>query len=299
MQVAFHLSYNESENEVIWHLAAGCPFAYSFVPYGEVELSDLAVVFGVYKKHVPMSYARGAVIEAQRKAGKDVLIIETGYINRGAGLEHHYALGLNGLNGRADFRNSGMPRDRADLLGVELKPWKEGGDYVLLCGQVPWDASVDFTDHVAWLYESVKQIRGHTKRHIVFRPHPLAKLPQIDGCGYSLGPLRDALVHAWCCVTFNSNTGVDAALAGVPVFAFDKGSMAWPVAASDLYDIETPIRADRQQWLSDLAYAQWTPAEMAAGLPWEHLFRAIHDLRRAPDHDSNVDEARGPGGADP
>jgi hypothetical protein len=39
-----------------------------------------------------------------------------------------------------------------------------------------------------------------------------------------------------------------------------------------LVKIESPEMPDRDQWLSDLAYCQWTPAEMRSGVVWKHLF---------------------------
>jgi hypothetical protein len=74
-------------------------------------------------------------------------------------------------------------------------------------------------------------------------------------------------------VTYNSNTAVDAAIQGYPVFALDRGSMAWAVAGHDLAEIDSPSKPDRTQWAADLAYSQWKPAEMAEGLTWRHLSR--------------------------
>ena len=34
-----------------------------------------------------------------------------------------------------------------------------------------------------------------------------------------------------------------------------------------------PKYPDRKQWAYDLAYAQWTPEEMAKGSAWRNLFR--------------------------
>lgn len=269
--IRFYRSQYPQENYVIESLYEGCPHEKEITHLGDYRPSDVAVVMGVYKKFVPASYARGEVIAQQRRHAMDTLILETGYINRGDGANNHYALGWNGLNGRANFKNRGSSDKRAKKLGVEMKPWKDG-DYVLLCGQVPWDASVDFTDHRAWLEEAAHNIRALTGREIVFRPHPKGDLPPIDGCRYSKGPIEQDLLNAHCVVTFNSNTGVDAVLAGVPVFAFDKGSMVYQVANKNWLKIERPEKPDRSQWLNDICYAQWTPEEMMSGEAWKHHY---------------------------
>jgi hypothetical protein len=273
--IRFYQSQYPEENYVIKALYEGCPHEKELTHLGDYQPSDVAVVMGVYKKYVPASYARGAVIQKQKANKLDCLILETGYINRGDGPNNHYALGWNGLNGRADFKNKSSPPSRAKKLGVELKPWRDG-EYILLAGQVPWDASVDFTNHREWLEEAANNIRAITGREIVFRPHPKGDLPSMAGCRYSKGPLYQDLMNAHCVVTFNSNTGVDAALDGVPVFAFDIGAMTYPIANKNWLRLENPEKPDRTQWLNNLAYCQWTPEEMRSGEAWEHIFPKIY-----------------------
>src|SRR6185436_15291850 len=94
----------------------GCPVEKKAKSVLEYEPSETAVIFGVYKSKVPRSFARGEIFRQQRENNLDVVVLETGYINRGDGEDHHYAAGFNGLNGRADFKNKGMPDDRAMLL---------------------------------------------------------------------------------------------------------------------------------------------------------------------------------------
>lgn len=236
--------------------------------------SKIAVVFGVYKSKVPKSFPRGEIFQRQRSKNLDVIVLETGYINRGDGGKHHYAAGFNGLNGRADFRNQEMPDDRAKKLGVELKPWRTG-KHILLCGQVPWDASVENSDHKTWLVAAVERIKSYSQRPIVYRPHPMARqaIPMVPGTQLSVQSLRDDFMQAHCVVTYNSNTAVEAAIEGIPVFAHDMGSMCWPIANKSLICVDVPNKPDRSQWLNDLAYTQWTLDEMRSGEAWRHLLR--------------------------
>lgn len=260
---------SDQENLVLSAFYDGCPESKLLTRLGDYAPSDVAVVMGVYKKSVPRSFERGYVIAEQKKRGLTTVILETGYINRGDGPQNHYAAGLNGLNGRADFKNANSPKTRAE--GIRLHPWRQGKN-IVLCGQVPWDASVDFTNHREWLEQAVRAIFLRTDSPVVFRPHPKAKLPPIPGTIYSTRSLAEDLEDAKCCVTFNSNSGVEAALAGVPVFAFDEGSMAYSIANKSFDKLDEPEMPDRQQWLNDLCYAQWTPQEMSEGLAWKHLF---------------------------
>jgi hypothetical protein len=268
-----YLSGNEVHDRVMRAFYEGCPEKKQLLTLNEYQPSKVAVVFGVYKSKVPASWLRGRVFQQQRLKNLDVIVLETGYINRGDGEAHHYAAGFNGLNGRADFRNQDMPDDRVKKLGVTLKQWRSG-KYVLLCGQVPWDASVEGSDHQIWLQAALERLRSYTNREVVFRPHPLAGGAYKPlHCPVSTGPLNEALADAHAVVTFNSNMGVDALLAGVPVFAQDQGSMCWELANKSLISVDAPNKPDRSQWLNDLAYCQWTPAEMSSGETWKHLIR--------------------------
>jgi hypothetical protein len=239
--------------------------------------SDIAVVFGIRKEKVPISYPRGEIIKRQMAAKRPVVVLETGYVKRGDGDDHYYAAGLNGLNGRADFRNRNMPGDRWAKLGVALQPWRTQGEHIVVCGQVPWDASVQHHDHMGWIRQTISRLSGYTGRRVIFRPHPLARNlnygPLIGADEISAKPLGEDLQGAHAVVTFNSNTGVDAVIAGVPIFTIDRGSMAWEVSDHDLSEIEKPNLYDREQWAHNLAYTQWTMAEMAGGWAWSHLFR--------------------------
>lgn len=231
---------------------------------------DVAVVFGVFKKSVPLSRYRGTIIDLHRKIQKPVVVIDSGYVSR----DKYFAVGLNGLNGRADFKNHNSKPDRWNRLGVTLAPWRKDGGHVLVCGQIPWDASVQDTDHVEWCQETITRIRQRTSRKIVFRPHPkcAAKVEYgVNADMVSTAPLADDLANAHCVVTYSSNSGVDAAIAGVPVFADDHGSMAWPIANKSFAWVDSPVRPDREQWAANLAYTQWTIDEIREGKAWRHL----------------------------
>jgi hypothetical protein len=270
MMVRVYLSGDPVHDRVLRAFAEGCNG--ELVEGWDYKPSPVAVVFGVYKSKVPVSFNRGRIFRLQRERNLDVVVLETGYINRGDGEAHHYAAGFNGLNGRADFRNKGMPSDRAEKLGVVLKPYRKGHS-IVLCGQVPWDASVEGTDHLAWIKATVERIKECSGKVIRFRPHPKAvqATPRVWGVQYSTVPFAEDLKTAHAVVTFNSNSGVEALLDGVPVFAADQGSMCWELANRSLISLDVPNKPDRSQWLADLAYCQWTMDEMRSGEAWMHL----------------------------
>lgn len=272
MKANFYLTGNdEVHDRTVKALYEGCPVEKELRPVQDYEPSDVAVVFGVFKKAVPFSRFRGYVIEQQKAVGKTI-VLETGYIKRGDDDNSYYAAGFDGLNGRADFRNKDMPSDRWKTLNVELKPWKSDDGVVLLAGQVPWDASVQHVNYQEWVIATLADIKRHSRRQVIFRKHPKCNWAPSDVEVSDLSIEAD-LERTYAVVTFNSNTCVDATLSGVPAFVRDQGAMTWRLGNFSIYELENPKRPDRQKWANDIAYAQWTRDEMRSGQTWNHLFR--------------------------
>lgn len=227
--------------------------------------ADIAVCWG---------HRRQELYTQQKKAGAHYLVMERGFIGDRT---RFTSLGYDGLNNRADFVVENMPGDRfKKYFKTLMAPWKNGGQYILVNAQCTGDAAVmPYVNFREWANETVKQCRDiFPDKEIVWRPHPV----EVErSCAYGVAGARTStgntlaedMAGAYAVVTFNSNSGVDAVMAGVPTYAMDKGSMAWPVTSHSLNEI--PIRPDRRQWAYDLAYKQWTIEELAAGLPWSYL----------------------------
>lgn len=241
---------------------------------GAPEPCDLAVTWA-YKS------------PAESASGRRALIVERGYVgNRFTWT----SLGYDGLNGRADFCNANSPGDRWRKLceaegenyvgGRLMQPWRDtrhDGDYVLIMGQVVGDASLRQVRIEDWYRTQFLRLRNRGIR-TYFRNHPLNTIiPQIDGLSMLPDTVRldEALLGAKWVVTYNSNSGVDAVLSGVPVVAMDKGSMVYDIAGRNP-DIPPPM-LDRTQWSRNIAYCQWTLKEIASGAAWEHLKKGMND----------------------
>jgi len=157
-------------------------------------------------------------------------------------------------------------------LNLELKPWRNNGNHILVCGQRDGGWSMKGTDMNQWVLDTVKQIRTRTSRPIVIRPHPKNPInPHLFGSIPNLKfsratTLQQDLHNAWASVFFNSSSCVASVLAGVPVFASDSDCVAWQVANQDLSQIEKPLTPERKQWLWDLSSAHWTDEESRSGL---------------------------------
>ena len=222
-----------------------------------------------------------AIWEQNRLMNKPVIVLEVGGINRGV----TWKVGLNGINRSAYFGPDNNNDDRHRLLGLSLRPWRTNGEYILICGQ--HDKSLQWQDMPSmsnWFMQTYREIRKHTDRPIVFRPHPRCRLPHIElglkhvyrqepkQIGGSYDDFDMGFDNVHCTISYSSNPGIHSILNGVPAFV-STHSLAYPVGndIDFLHDIEKPMMPERQQWLNDYAHTEYTVEEISQGIPLKHL----------------------------
>jgi len=283
--ICFEPDYDEKHRTVLRALVAGIPGA-EVRPLGAYEPCDVAVIFGLVKRAYKATWAKQAVLDRHpplpRGQARRLLVVESAFVRRG----DYWAVGWGGINGRADFRSADVPDDRWRAIGVKTRPWRSPRDVkasrlgpVVVCGQLPRDTNVQDTDHPAWCRHVMAWLAAE-RIPAVFRPHPRIDDPEVYGIAPALwdtGKIAETLAWARAAVVFNSTSGVDAALAGVPVVAMDCGAFCWPVASHRLEALADPRCPSRRAWLAGLGYSQWSLDEMRAGLPWRHLTRPQSD----------------------
>jgi hypothetical protein len=212
---------------------------------------------------------------------KPTIVLEVGGINRGV----TWKVGLNGINRDAYFGDNDNDSTRADSLGLVCKPWRSDGDYVLICGQhdksLQWQSMPRMSN---WFLETYDEIRKHTDRPILFRPHPRCRLEHIErGLKHVTRQEPKQIANTYddfdmgfnnvhCTISYSSNPGIHSIIAGVPSFV-STHSLAYPVAndIDFLHDIERPMMPDRTQWLNDYAHTEYTVEEISQGIPLKDL----------------------------
>lgn len=186
-----------------------------------------------------------------------------------------------------------------------FKDWNSPGDAIVIMGQKEGDSSLrriyeaGYESYYYWVADQVKEIRKYSDRQIIIRPHPrnlkrgirytqkALFMLQKDGVDTSNVVVSDNLTDggnqggegleadlalAHCVVTYNSLSSVEAVEEGIPVFALDGGSMAWPVAHHDLSQIENlRYDIDLTDWQNKIAYTMWNKEDVQSGDCWAHL----------------------------
>ena len=244
------------------------------VLYNDIN-ADVNVIWSV------LWNGRMARNEAIWNQTKPVIVLEVGGIKRGT----TWKVGLNGINRDAYFGDMGNSNDRATLLNLEVKPWRTDGEYILIAGQhdksLQWQTMPRMSN---WFLNTYDEIRKHTDRPIIFRPHPRCRLEHIErGLKnvYRQEPRHVTNTYddfdmgfdnVWATISYSSNPGIHSIIEGVPAFV-STHSLAYP-AGNDidfLHTIEQPLMPDRTQWLNDYAHTEYTVEEIAAGLPLKNL----------------------------
>lgn len=226
---------------------------------GEYRAADLLVMWGVRRRDI---------LDRARADGATICILERGYI--GNRFDWSSVAFGGGLNGRGIFHGPFSDGRRWEKhFGHSMKPWRdsERGD-VLIMEQIPNDQAV-LGHNLRGFYRRATQTfadQGFTVRR---RPHPnMSPAHGMAAIELARRSLEMDLSLACMAVTYNSNSGVDAVLAGVPTIAVDVGSMAWAVAG---HDFTIPPKPDRVPWARALAWKQFRIEEMISGFCWEHV----------------------------
>lgn len=215
------------------------------------------------------------VFKDYRAAGRTVIYVDLGYWGRkdNGKLSGYHKVVVNGRHPTAYFQSTRHPFDRAERLNLTIQPWRRGGEHIMVAGMSAKCAEVEGFRPSEWESLTIEALRKRTDRQIIYRPKPSwAEASRLQGAKFE--PEHDALPrlleNCHCVVTHHSNVAIDGILAGVP--AFTTAGAAGALALSDLDMIESPIRPEgREQFIADLAYTQWTTAEMRTGHVWWHL----------------------------
>lgn len=245
------------------------------------ESADVAVIWSVlFDGRMRLNQP---IWERFKKTKRPVIVLEVGALDRG----RLWKVGLNGINGSADFGLTNNDDRRRKKLNINFYPWKTQ-ENIIICGQHPrsqqWEGMPPME---IWLKNTIQEIRQYTERKIIIRPHPRAahvprenfknveiKSPRHLASTYDSFDFDQALHNAWCVVNWNSNPATIAALKGTPVFV-GPSSLASTVGNLTLKDIEKPSMPDREQWVNDLAYTEWTVEEIDAGEPLERVSQKL------------------------
>lgn len=217
-------------------------------PHGRPAPDDLLVLWNRRGKHDELARKFEA-------AGARVLVVENAYIGPADG-EKAFAMALGSHNGAGRWEVGDA--SRWDRFGIDVQPWRQGSDVILLPQRGIGQHGVAMP--LGWGNRALQQLS--TSRRVIYRRHPGDKSEPYD-----------ALRNAWCACTWGSGAAIKALVAGVPVFYQFPQWIGADSARFGFADLEQPWLGDRLPMLRRLAWAQWRISEVESGEAFDWLLR--------------------------
>lgn len=243
----------------------------------EIDGYDVACMVGVKSREL---------FRAHREAGVTVIMLDKGYSRHkrsdGAPGWEYWRISVNAHHPTRRLFHMEQPDDRLAVLDIKPKPWRKTGSSIVIAGSsAKYHDFYGLKEPNGYAWDIAKKGHSLTDRKWIYRPKPSWDGAEaFKGARFSTYPetLEQAMQGAFAMVTHGSNACFEAVLAGIPVIVLGDG-VAKPISSTSLDDINDPrlaSDAEREQWLANLAYFQWTLKEMASGAAWDFIGREIH-----------------------
>jgi hypothetical protein len=184
-----------------------------------------------------------------------------------------------GINGSGTFPPGSLERWRS--FGIQIKPWRKDGDFVLVCG----NKGAQYSKHSVWLNHdddwqntTTSRLLSLTRRPIYYKPHPKKKgeplVPRvkIDKVLDHRTPLAECLQGAYAVVVYASSSATTALLNGIPVIYTGPTIATRELCAQGLERINSPALPDnREEIFSRLSGSAWRLSEVESGEMFKHV----------------------------
>ena len=255
----------------------------------QVHRAKLAVIIGWVGMSYsgPHIYHRERIINHQRAIGGRVMSIDGSCFKFHKEHENmwlRYSLDSVFYN-EGEYANSASNHNHwhmvRNTLNLELKPWRNYGDHILMCLQRDNGWNAKGFDQIAWIEKTLKLIRSCTSTNIKIRPHPgtvdkpwaalIGNHPNVEIVDSTQRTLQQDVKGAKAAVFYNSSSSVLSVLEGVPTFVSEESAVTWDVSNQDIRQIQHPVTLDRTQWLHDLCQAHWTIDQSRNGEIYKHF----------------------------
>ena len=235
------------------------------------------------------------LVERAKKKGIYIITFDGGLLSSFGnvhGPDHHWRVSLYSPMNNGNFLSDNSPADRWEAAKarwtVKSEPWRKSNqsDPIMFVLQPKDNWSMNELDPIDWFHKVYDTLRPITDRKFIVRPHPnhvvamenrLHEFPedvevhigqkyfQGDEKKYYRFHFQEAITNCHAVITHNSTASVDSCVRGIPTFVTSDLAICWPVANTDLNNIETPKYPERTQWLYDLGYKLWSEKEIRDG----------------------------------
>jgi hypothetical protein len=239
--------------------------------------TQVAVVIGIRRRNK-------RIMAAYKAESRHCILLEKSYFGR----TEFMRWSVDGFQ-PAYLHATPRPDDRwrriRDDWRIDVRPKRAQGRHLVYAGSSQkyndWHELGDGNEYAKGVCHAInKQTHSTLPLHyrakpgwVINHPQDVQRLPDTVFSGPEQR-LADLLPGCQALVTHGSNAAVEAVVAGVPVCLVSHEGVcaAWRVAdkgVEKIYDPWFPDDAQRQQWLNDLAYCQFSIEEFRNGKAWE------------------------------
>ena len=232
--------------------------------------ADAAVIWSVLW-HGRMRANRD-IYEHYRQQNKPVVVMDVGALYRG----HTWKIAVNNVNALGYYgHQTNLDMDRPCKLRLSMATQVSRGSSILVAAQHRNSLQTHSLPSIEdWVTQTVTEIKKHSDRPIIVRPHPrsplnpnfvpktvfIEKPEQVYGT-YDNFDLRFDF-HA--VVNYNSGPGIQAVIEDCPVVV-DNSSLAHPMSIT-MDQLESPPKFDRSRWFIEITHTEYTVEEIRRGI---------------------------------
>ena len=175
-----------------------------------------------------------------------------------------------------DQRKLNVPSDRFEQWGLELKPYRDEGDFILICpSSETMTKTICGVNQDRWIQMMYDRIKQNTNIPIRVRLKP--RKNGTSGPDAETISMKEELKGCHALVTSASLTAIEALSEGVPVFTDSSQCPSAWCGEMDFRKINNPDLFDREELFANLAYKQYSIKELRDGTAYENLVRYLHN----------------------
>lgn len=224
-------------------------------------------------------YGWGGDIQQQaiEKHKGNYVALDLGYWLRDGTTHRHWRVSINGFHSpQLIMRGTTPPSSRFLKAKMTISPDRRNDGHILLIGNAPKSNKVI---PGGWSDRKSRELQSYfPNKEIHYRGKPYRPIEKrVKYHKLSTGPIDDEIRKASLVVCRHSNVAVDACRLGVPVVCEDGAAAA--IYPSDLKRWQKqPTFEQRKDFMTRLAWWQWSIADIKSGSFWPWLERQLGDL---------------------
>ena len=194
---------------------------------------------------IQWGYKPTVALQSAKELRIPYVIVDLGYFD--VTRMQCFSLSINGFHGLS------MQYDRVHSLPerprLQIMPWREDGDEVVILGQMPGDQSLFGQDIDAWMGRAASCAIDVFGRKVVKRPHPKMLNPWEP----QLPALEATFDSTYVYVSWTSTAAIQTVAAGIPTITAHPANMAFDLGCG-----EDRVRMPgREAWMHDLSCRQY------------------------------------------